>query len=122
MEYRIATPEEVQILKPIFDEYDSPLPDPMFSKVAVAVDDSGCVKGFLVLQLVYHIEPLYVNEESRGEVNFFKLQDVLESLFTENSTHPWPYAFTSEERMDAVMERAGYSELPYNKVWRKVIQ
>jgi hypothetical protein len=66
--YRFLNASEYPRLKAVFEEYKAPLPDPKFSCIAVAEDETKEIKGFLVMQLIAHEEPMWVAEESRGKV------------------------------------------------------
>ena len=68
--YRFLNAEEYPILDVLFEVQGfGPVPDPKLSSIAVAQDDMGIIKGVLVMQLVPHVEPGWIAEESRGGVN-----------------------------------------------------
>jgi len=57
---------EYELLKPILAEYGSHLPSVDASKIVGIFDEAGNITGFATLQLVPHIEPVWVAEEHRG--------------------------------------------------------
>ena len=68
--YRFLSAEEYPILDALFEVQGfGPVPDPKLSAIAVAQDDKGIIKGVLAMQLIPHVEPGWIAEESRGGVN-----------------------------------------------------
>lgn len=62
MTYRVLDVNEWPRLKPIFDSYNSPLPDPRFAMIIGALDEEkNEIQGFIVSQLMFHAEPMWVN-------------------------------------------------------------
>jgi hypothetical protein len=93
-------------LAAIFTENGSELPHPDVAQIAVAERD-GEIIGFAVLQLVAHLEPLYLTEAAR---------------------HVWPrlvktamdaysgpvYAFAPNDQIASMAQHAGFTQLPWS--------
>lgn len=78
-QYRFLNGPEYPILKDAFIAFfGSPMPDPRLSAIAVAQDENGVIKGFMVMQLIAHAEPLWIDQKARGDVNTEKLIEMVE--------------------------------------------
>ena len=67
--YRFLNESEYPVLKQVFETQGfGPMPAPGLSAIAVAQDENGVIKGFLVMQLVPHAEPLWIAPDARGGV------------------------------------------------------
>ena len=82
--YRFLNAEEYPILNRLFEIQGlGPVPNPKISAIAVAQDDKGVIKGVLVMQMVPHIEPLWIDESARGGVNTGRLIHMTENCVKE---------------------------------------
>lgn len=68
MEFRWIQGDELERLKPVFEQYGWTGLDPIFSRALVAEED-GKIVGFNVLQVVLRPEPLWITPEYRGQRN-----------------------------------------------------
>lgn len=110
--YRFLSAEEYPILDALFEVQGfGPVPDPKLSAIAVAQDDAGIIKGVLVMQLVPHVEPLWIAEECRGRVSTQKLIHMIENgakdmgckvLVTTESKNPTSNRFSELNGMSKV--------------------
>lgn len=57
---------------------DPKLPHPALAEIVVAEDEDGNIVGFLVAQLVKHLEPLWIAPDHRGKVSWTKLVNMLD--------------------------------------------
>lgn len=63
---RELTPEEYPRLKQILPEGFG-LPSPQTSRVVIAEDSEGAIKGYWFVYIALHVEPLWVAEEKRHD-------------------------------------------------------
>jgi hypothetical protein len=118
IEYRFLAPEEYEGLRPVFEENGGDLPSPQLSAIFAAFSEDKVV-GFHVLQYVPHAEPMWVDPEFRGQVNWREFQRGIESLFDKEEGGSY-YIFPSDERVAKMCKRGGMTqvELP---AWRRDI-
>jgi hypothetical protein len=119
IEYRFLSPEEYVLVKEVFEEHEGDLPDPQLSAIYAAFD-GGRVVGFHVLQYVPHAEPMWINPDYRGQVNWREFQRGIESLFSASEGGSY-YIFPSDERVAKMCKRGGMEEVPF-KAWRREIK
>lgn len=67
MNYRFIEGEELQILDEVITKKDWTPINPKYAKALIAEDEEGNLKGFVVAQLMLHVEPMYVSPDARGE-------------------------------------------------------
>lgn len=112
MTYRFLEASEWERLTPVCKN----IPNPNFSRVAIAETDTGELAGYLMLQMVMHMEPLYVSRKFRGAVRINRLYKKLCELIPAGVSF---YSFSLpghiSERIAAV---GGFLRMPYN-IWRK---
>ena len=108
MIYRLLPPSEWDVLSARFATYGGRLPDPRTSQIAVAEED-GVIVGFLVLQFVPHLEPLWIDEAHRGKVYWPKLQRLLEDHLDAGDY----FVFAPTDRMAELADAAGLEALPW---------
>lgn len=64
--YKVLDPEQYYLLDRFYEGAAIPRPDPTFSRVFAAIDESiGQIIGFITLQLVAHAEPIYIDPAYR---------------------------------------------------------
>lgn len=63
---RFLEPTEYALIRPILSQYEMPLPYPQSSQIVVAQDSIGSVTGLAVLQMVPHLDPVWVTVSERG--------------------------------------------------------
>ena len=61
VEYRVLTSEEVASISGIFSDSNAPMPNPASSFFVGAVDATGAVIGFIVIQSCIHAQPMWVH-------------------------------------------------------------
>ena len=89
MEFRWIHGEELERLKPVFEQYGWTNLDPVFSKALVA-EEGGEIVGFNVLQVVLRPEPLWVSKSHRGEDGLaMELTDRMYAHLKESGANYW---------------------------------
>jgi hypothetical protein len=121
MTYRLLPAEEWDRLSPLFTKYSMiPPASPATGlpvAAAVAEDDQGKIIGCWILQPVFHVEPLILEDR---HVNFVRLfNTLLQSV--EGKTGLAYYGFTDREVTDGMAEMLGAVNLPV-KVWAGVVK
>lgn len=110
MHYRLLPPGEWASLEPFFKERSIGLPSPNLAQIAVA-EDGGQIVGFLVRQLVPHVEPLSIAPEYRGKVSWKRLANMLDM----NQT----FVFADSPERERMCELAGFQKIEPFTVWIK---
>lgn len=118
IEYRPLRPDELADVYAVFERRGIAPPDPSVSVVIGAVGDDR-VLGFIVAQLVPHLEPIHINEGERGRVNWRELVEAAENSLRASLQGAY-YAFSESDGISALCKRSGMTEMPY-KVFRKEI-
>jgi hypothetical protein len=108
--YRLLRHDEWDRIAPIFEQQGHVVPHPEIANVAIAESADGQILGFLMLQMVLHAEPLWIDESERGKVSWKRLLGVLESLFEGPSCY---YVFAPDEHVARMAEAVGMEKLPY---------
>lgn len=106
---RQLLPDEWISLRPTFVEQGSDLPHPEFARILVAERD-GTRIGFLVIQLVPHLEPIYVEEASRGTGVSLALAKAAQAQFPAGIHY---YAFVPNPTIEALAIQAGLTKRPW---------
>lgn len=117
IKYDWLLPSDFHTLEPIFQEYGGDLPDPNLSAIRVARNDEGRIVGFAVLQLIPHLEPMFIEEGYRAKVNWREFQTAIEGLFDKDRGGSY-YIFPSDERIAKLCKRGGMVEVE-TKAWRR---
>lgn len=112
MKYRFLETEEWSRLE-AFLEKDK-IPNPVLAKVAVAETEHGEIAGFLVVQMVIHMEPLRIVEKYRHAVRF----DRLAAKIDEAVGHKNYYAFSETPLIEKMLKFVKFIKLPYS-IWKK---
>lgn len=124
MKYGLLPPSEWKLLEPIFAEFNSSLPSPELARIAVAIDSDGNIQGMLVLQPVFHMEPIWLSSEARAEVRYTKLVKVLEDDLDRvregHAVHFFAFSTPESAVIEEMGRLIGMEVLPW-KVMRKVI-
>ncbi len=114
LKYGIVPVEQWHHLEPIFESQGAPLPDVNMATAAIAVDpETEGIVGMLMLQVVYHSEPLWIAPEYRGRVDFRRLLELIDKLNPETY-----YVFSRNETTQGMAKLAGLEQLDY-VVYRK---
>ena len=101
--YRFLQPEEWDRVKSIFEEYASDcIPDPSVSRMVIAERD-GNIIGILACQPAMHSEPLWIDKNERGKVNWKRMLAMLGNQMF--------YVFASNEKIGRMCELAGFELL-----------
>jgi hypothetical protein len=108
VEYRILPEAEWPAIADILVEYGGRLPAPG-STVFVAQDDHTIV-GFLVLQYVPHVEPIWIHPDYRGRAHWLRLLHMAEAQLS-GGTY---FAFTPHKHIEEMAEVAGMSKQPWS--------
>jgi hypothetical protein len=102
--------EDWPLLAPIFEAQGAPMPSPETAGILAAVEGDKVV-GFLVMQLVYHTEPLWVDESKRDGRLAGELVARMDAHFAESRT-PY-YSFSDNAWVDREAKRLGMKQLDY---------
>jgi hypothetical protein len=107
--YRLLQPFEYYLLAKEFDKRNAPLPQPHLSQVYAAFDGDRLV-AFWVLQAVLHAEPLWIDEEYRGNPGLAAglLQRV--EPYMRNET---VMVLAESEEVEFMLQRLGFEKMPY---------
>lgn len=115
MEYRELPPDEWSKVAPIFHFYGALLPATELAHIFVAEDDEGKIVGFLTLQLVPHMEPMWVEEQERGRVSLLKLAKMAEGHLGAGTY----FVSSSDERIQKLYKK--FRMHPVSGVWSKTL-
>ncbi len=105
LSYRLLPHAEWDQVKPFFDERGVSLPQPSMAQICVA-EDEGKIVGFLVRQLMWHVEPLSIAPDYRGKANWLRMSKLLEDGQT-------IYVFSDSPERDRMCELGKMTKLPY---------
>lgn len=120
MNYRVLEPDEYYKVKHIFETQGGQLPDPGMSFITVAEDPLGQIQGFLVCQLQFHAEPLYL---SSPHVNFRRLVETMEAEIKQNLNGEKVmnyYAFIPNPQIGAMAESIGMEDQGWSVMKKEV--
>jgi hypothetical protein len=99
----------------VFVQMGSTLPNPEFAQILVAEEPNadGLVEivGFIVTQLVPHIEPIWVAPARRGDGVWSQLADAAIKQFPVGQVF---YAFTPTAAVEALANKAGLEKLDWS--------
>ena len=121
--YRLLLPEEWYRLAPVFAHYGTTLPSPDHASIAVAERD-GEIIGFLTLQPMLHVEPVWIAPERTKDVYLPRMLGVLESLLTPlvpDGQGVNLYVFSDTPESGRMAKAHGFAHSPYH-VWSKRIE
>jgi len=113
LNYRMLDPWEWDRLDPLVNG-QGPIPDPKASVAAVAETEEGELVGVLFVQMVFHMEPLAIAPEHKGEVNFKRMQELLKEQL---GGAPY-FAFSDSPVAGKMCKLVGMKQLPY-RVWKE---
>lgn len=116
----LTLPTESDKINAVFIENGGDPPNPALSVVRVAENEVGEVVGLAVLQLVPHLEPVWIDPEYRAKVSWREFQTAIEGLFDKEAGGGY-YTFASNPRVEKLCRRSGMVEVPL-KAFRKEIQ
>ena|SRR3989304_3724732 len=121
IKYRILPPEEWDKLIPLFVSQEHLLPSPVVATAAVAEDTEGNILGFLLMQLTFHVEPLWISPDANGSVSWKHLLRQLESLMSPYKGATL-YAFAPDHtNIRRLAEIAGFDRLPWSVMRKEVV-
>jgi len=95
-DYRLLTETEIQQIVPVFESMGATLPSPVLSTIVGAVKN-GRVVGFIVLQLVLHAEPMWI-EPGHSEV-FNGISRLAQDVVAEKCGGGRVYLFADAEKI-----------------------
>jgi hypothetical protein len=107
---RLLTPEEIKSVEPIFLERGVSLPASNTSVFVGAVKD-GKVVAFLVIQLMLHAEPMWIEP---GHSNLFlPLVKEAEKTILQRCGPAWVYLFAPAGKVSQLAATSGMQQEPY---------
>lgn len=105
MTIRALPPEEWSRLEARFKANGSPLPSPRFAQIVVA-EEAGDIVGLVTVQLVPHMEPIWVAPAFRGQQLWEPLLRKAATLLS-SGTHF--YAFHAHKGTEKIADTLGYT-------------
>ncbi len=111
--YRILDRDEHHMLSEAYASHGGVQP-PDVGIVAGAFDGDQLV-GFLVLQPILHMEPVWVHPDYRGQVPIGHLVRLIEEQLPHGLVY---FAFAPNQRISDLVKSQGFQSLPWH-VWRK---
>lgn len=117
-ELKWLDPEDYELIAPYFREEQSPMPNPQFSRVLASLTPEGQLAGFVVLQLVAHAEPIWVDPKHRGNKIASQLTEGMDG-YLRGLNLPGVYTQPSNPTAEALCRKAGLEPAPF-PLWVKV--
>lgn len=77
--YSYLPSDMYHILAPIFAQFNAQLPEPAFSRIAIAMTADNEIAGFYCLQMMAHAEPMWVNPKYRGSRVWLRLAEIIDA-------------------------------------------
>jgi len=114
---RVLTAEEVETLKPVFEEFGGTMPNPATSFFVGVVRD-GKVTGFLTIALAIHAEPMWI--EPGNEQDFLPITREAERIIVERCGEADIFLFAPEGRITALAESRGMVRENWNVMSKHV--
>lgn len=111
IDVRVLTPEEVESLRPLFEQQQAIFPNPSSSFAVGAVDAKGNIVAFLFFQLQVHAEPMKIDHPH--EALFSRLIKVGEKTLVERCGPTLVYAFTPAGKVTQLAAAAGMQMEPW---------
>ena len=111
---RVLPSEEWPRLQGVLEAEGGRLPDPATAQIVVH-EAQGEIIGFLVVQLVPHLEPIWVHPDYRGKGLVSSLVNAGRSLLGSGEF----FAFSPNRAMGALATKEGLTPLPWT-VYRGV--
>jgi hypothetical protein len=114
---RILPPSEWYRIEPVFQAQGVPLPHPDFAGIVVIesaeASDEGVYRlaGFMVIQLVPHLEPIWINPAKRGTDLWKRLVAAAKAQFAPGVPF---YVFTPNPALERMAEESGLAKLPWS--------
>lgn len=112
--YRLLDKSEWPRLAPLVEREGGLLPSPEFAQAAVAEDATGIIRGYLILQIIPHMEPAYAES---GAVNFASLVHLLESSLPAGTP---VYTSAPDDHIAALASACGFMDMGW-RVMAKVL-
>ena len=112
MTYRFLEEEEWEKLQGVVFGNDKWIPHPKTSSVFVAEDADKKIVGFLVAQLMIHVEPMWVEDAKRGGPIAFTLWQGMIDFLKSSGVKAFQ-TMASDEKIGNYLERLGLKKLPY---------
>jgi hypothetical protein len=109
MTIRVLDPSEWERLLPIYATVNADVPDPDVAHVVVA-EDADQIVGMLVLQLIPHLEPLWVAPAHRHTRLWHDLSTAMLATLPAGLTF---YTFSSRPAIAKLAARIGMVEQPW---------
>lgn len=101
--------EEWPKLEAQFAERHVALPDPRLARIVVAEDGSQIV-AFLVVQMVPHLEPIWIDRRYRGKLHWPRLVTAAKKHLDAKSSY---FAFAPNAHIARMIDAAGLTRLPW---------
>ena len=116
LSYRILPESEWDKLDTVRDKMPGPLPsNPLSSQCVVAENDQGRIVGILFMQMQWHMEPIHIDTNYRGKVNFPRLVNTL----LEDAPAGFHYwVFSTAKRIGQMFKHVGMKCERGYVVWR----
>lgn len=108
--FRFLDESEYHKIEHIFKSFNSSLPIPKLSRIAIAeIESTQEIIGFFVWQLLPHAEPIWIKEEHRNTKIWLKLASMLEPLTRRKDT----FIVAESEDVIRMCEALGLKQVLY---------
>jgi hypothetical protein len=115
MTIAILEPSEWSQIEPLFLEQGVSLPDPDIARIVAAKDETGTICGFVVIQLVPHVEPIWVAPEHRGSPLWARLGEAAAAQIPPG-VHT--YVFSPNDAITRMAQHIGFHPQPWTVLVR----
>jgi hypothetical protein len=115
MTIQILPPDEWSQIEPLFLERGVPLPDPELARIIAAKDETDTISGFLVIQLVPHLEPFWIAPEHRGSPLWARLAETAAAQFPAGIPS---YVFSPNAAITRMARHVGFRPQPWTVLMR----
>lgn len=119
LEVRFLEPDEYGKIGHLFTEEQAAMPDPLFSKVLVALDGEK-IAGIMVAQMALHVEPIIIEKEYRGTGVWKEMADMLDGYLSGTGI-AGAYAQPVHASTKHMCEQMGYTEMEHS-LYLKIYQ
>lgn len=92
------------------------IPSPGRSRVMVVENEAGEIIAFWVVQLVVHVEPIWIKPAARGGILAGLMWRALKALLAREEIRPY-WALTNQPEVSGYLQRLGFHKTEFNEVF-----
>lgn len=111
------SPEDLKRVEEIIKGFGGLMPSPPY-RIIGAVDDTGQLAAFLIVQTAIHAEPLWVREDLRGQVSLTRLRDMVDDIVGKQPGREY-YVFAPSDKIEHLATYLGIEDTGYKVMKRK---